>query len=129
MLGSTYDPAIQVVQDGCASDEESAIAISSSRCSTPKSRRWASGKEGNRAMNIQTLQAFFMWCTIINGALLVIWTIILAFAPGWMYRVQSRRFSIPRDTFNILMYAFLGVFKVLFLLFNAVPFVALVVIG
>jgi hypothetical protein len=85
-------------------------------------------KEGRRTMNIQTLQAFFMWCTIINGALLVTWTVILAFAPDWMYRVQSWRFPIPRDTFNILMYAFLGVFKMLFLLFNVVPFVALVII-
>jgi hypothetical protein len=63
-------------------------------------------------MNIQTLQASFMRCTIINGALFDISTISLAFALDWMYRVQTGRFQIPRDTFNIL-YAFLGVFKML----------------
>ena len=79
-------------------------------------------------MNIQTLQTFFMWCTVINGAVLVIWTTIFAFAPEWVHCVQSRRFPIPRDTFNILMYAFLGMFKMLFLLFSVVPFVSLVLI-
>lgn len=80
-------------------------------------------------MNIHTLQTFFTWCTVINGVLLLVWTAILAFAPEWVYRIQSRRFPIPRETFNIVMYTFLGMFKLLFILFNVVPLVSLLLIA
>ena len=80
-------------------------------------------------MNIQTLTTFFMWCTIINGALLVLWTTMCMLAPGLVYRTQSKWFSIPRETFNVVIYFFLGLFKVVFLVFNVVPYVALLIVG
>jgi len=80
-------------------------------------------------LNIQTLTTFFMWCTIINGALLVLWTTMCMLAPGLVYRTQSKWFSIPRETFNVVIYFFLGLFKVVFLVFNVVPYVALLIVG
>lgn len=80
-------------------------------------------------MSIQSLTAFFMWCTIIDGALLVIWTVAFLFAPDLVYRTQRRWFPIPRETFNVIMYSFLGLFKIVFLAFNAVPYVALLIVG
>ena len=80
-------------------------------------------------MDIQTLTRFFMWCTILNGSLLVLWTSMCILAPDWVYRLQSKWFPISRETFNVVIYSFLGVFKIIFLVFNAVPYVALVIIG
>ena len=80
-------------------------------------------------MDIQTLTLFFMWCTIMNGALLSLWTIICILAPDLVYRTQNKWFPIPRETFDVIMYSFLGVFKIIFLLFNVVPFVALLIVG
>ena len=80
-------------------------------------------------MDIQTLTTFFMWCTIINGALLVLWTTMLIMAPDLVYRTQSKWFPIPRETFNVVIYAFLGLFKIVFLIFNVVPYVALLIVG
>ena len=80
-------------------------------------------------MDIQTLTAFFMWCTIINGILLTSWTMVCMLAPNLVYRTQSRWFPIPRETFNVVIYAFLGVFKIAFLVFNLVPWFALLIIG
>ena len=34
-------------------------------------------------MDIQTLTTFFMWCTVIDGALLLLWTTILYVGPGF----------------------------------------------
>jgi len=79
-------------------------------------------------LDIQTLTAFFMWCTIINGGLLMLWTVFFAFAPKLVYRTQSAWFPIPRETFNIILYSFLGVFKIFFLVFNLVPYLALLII-
>jgi hypothetical protein len=80
-------------------------------------------------MSIETLTAFFMWCTIINGALLVCWTGACLLIPDLVYRTQSRCFPISRETFNAVIYGFLGAFKIVFLVFNLVPFVALLIIG
>ncbi|NQT40829.1 MAG: hypothetical protein HQ581_25260 [Planctomycetes bacterium] len=80
-------------------------------------------------MDIQTLTNFFMWCTIINGALLALWTILCMFPLDWVYRTHSKWFPISRETFNVAMYGFLGLFKIFFLVFNAVPYVALLIIG
>ena len=80
-------------------------------------------------MDIQTLTAFFMWCTIINGGLLALWTAMCILAPELVYRTQSKWFPIPRETFSVVIYSFLGLFKILFLVFNVVPYVALLIIG
>ena len=80
-------------------------------------------------MDIQTLTTFFMWCTIINGALLTLWITIFMLAPDLVYRTQSKWFPIPRETFNVVFYSFLGLFKIIFLVFNVVPYVALLIVG
>ena len=80
-------------------------------------------------MDIQTLTTFFMWCTIMNGALLVLWTTMLIVAPDLVYRTQSKWFPIPRETFDVVIYSFLGFFKIVFLVFNVVPYVALLTVG
>ena len=80
-------------------------------------------------MDIQTLTRFFMWCTIINGSIMILWTTIFLLAPDFVYRVKGKCFHIPRESFNVIVYSFLGLFKIFFLVFNAVPFVALLIIG
>ena len=80
-------------------------------------------------MDIPTLTKFFMWCTIINGGILALWTLFCMFTPNLVYRTQSTFFPIPRETFDVLIYSFLGLFKIFFLVFNVVPWVALVIIG
>ncbi|MCF7675226.1 MAG: hypothetical protein K9N23_12765 [Akkermansiaceae bacterium] len=80
-------------------------------------------------MNIQNLTSFFKWCTIINGSLLIIWTLCCILAPDLLYRTQSIWFPISRETFNVVIYSFLGFFKIVFLFFNVVPYVALLITG
>jgi len=80
-------------------------------------------------MDIPTLTSFFMWCSIINGILLSFWVIICLLAPDLVYRVQSKWFPISRESYTIIIYSFLGLFKIFFLMFNLVPYLALVIIG
>ncbi len=80
-------------------------------------------------MDVQTLTRFFMWCTIFNGGLLVLWAAMLLSAPNLVYRMQSVWFPIPRETFNVVIYSFLGAFKIVFLVFIVVPYVALLIVG
>ena len=80
-------------------------------------------------MDIQTLTSFFMWCTIINGGILVLWLVIFMTAPNLVYRTQSRWFSISREQFDLIYYCFLGGFKIFFMFFSLVPWIALSIIG
>lgn len=80
-------------------------------------------------MDIQVLTTFFMWCTIINGGLLVLWVLCQMGIPGLVYRTQAAFFPMEREKFNQVFYLFLGIYKIFFVIFNAVPFVALLIIS
>ncbi|HIO92306.1 MAG TPA: hypothetical protein EYG68_05595 [Leucothrix mucor] len=80
-------------------------------------------------MDMQTLTLFFMWCTIINGGILTLWSIFFMFSPDLIYRLQSRWFPVPRETFSAIFYLLIGLFKIFFLTFNLVPYLALLMMG
>ncbi len=80
-------------------------------------------------MDTQTLQSFFMWCTIINVGLFAYVAILSMFAPDWICRVQSKFFPLSKDAFTVAIYSFLGLFKIFILMFNLVPYLALVIMG
>jgi len=80
-------------------------------------------------MDVETLTSFFMWCTIFDGGLLIFWSLFCLFAPNLVYRVQSAWFPMPRETFDVVIYSFIGAFKLLFIVFNVVPYLALLMIG
>ena len=79
-------------------------------------------------MNIQKLTAFFMWCTIINGVLLILSLIIGVAGLDWAYSIQGNLFHISREVYNVVYYSFLGLYKIIWLAFNVVPYVALLII-
>ena len=76
-----------------------------------------------------TLTTFFMWCTIINGSLLLIGALFLKLAPDFVYRAKTKWFPIPRETFNVVIYSSLVLFKIAFVVLNLVPYVALRIMG
>ena len=80
-------------------------------------------------MDISTLSAFFMWCTIINGALFAFWSIFIFAAPDLVYRTQSRFVPITREQFNFSMYTLMGLFKFGLIFLNLVPWIALSIVG
>ena len=80
-------------------------------------------------MDIQTLTAFFMWCTILNVALLVLSGLICLYAGDWVYGIHGKWFSISRETFNVAIYSFIGVYKIFILAFNLIPYIALLIVG
>jgi len=55
--------------------------------------------------------------------------VFFVFAPEFVYRIQSIWFPIPRETYNVIIYSFLGLFKIVFIVFSIVPYVSLLIIG
>jgi len=79
-------------------------------------------------MSILTLINFFMWCTIINACILVLSTIFLVFASDFMYRKHTKWFPMPKESFNVVIYSSLVIFEIVFVIFNLVPLVALLIV-
>jgi hypothetical protein len=75
------------------------------------------------------MDTVFMWCTIINGSLLVLSFLICAFAGDWVYRMHTKWFPISREAFNVAIYSFIGLFKIFVLGCNLVPYIAFVIAG
>ena len=80
-------------------------------------------------MDIDSIRAFFMWCTILNLGLLCVSSLICICCKDWAYKMHSKWFPISRNAFNVAMYGFLGFFKILVLIFNLVPYLALLILG
>lgn len=77
-------------------------------------------------MDINRVFQFFQWCTIINGVLLLFTTFVIMLMPNRIYRLHSRCFSLSRDSFNVIVYAYLGLFKLFFIFFNLMPYLVLI---
>ncbi len=80
-------------------------------------------------MTIETLTAFLMWCTILNVGLLFLAFVMLTFSGDMTYRIHTKMFPMPRETFNVLIYSFIGMYKIFVFVFNIVPWIALTIIA
>ncbi len=80
-------------------------------------------------MNIEIIRAFFGWCTVINGVFLLLALLFCANASDWVYKMHSKWFPIKREAFTLTMYCFTGGMKILFIMLNLVPYLALVILG
>lgn len=80
-------------------------------------------------MDLQTLTNFFMWCTVINGGLLIFWILTWMVASDQVYVIQTKFFPMSRERFDVVFYCFLGAFKIFFIFFNATPFIVLLILG
>ena len=80
-------------------------------------------------MNVETLKAFFMWCSIINFGLLILSFVMMITIGDLAYRIHSKWFPMPRQTFTVAIYSLLGFYKIAWFVFNVVPWVALLIVG
>lgn len=80
-------------------------------------------------MDIEMLTRFFMWCTILNAGLLMVSFLILGFAGDSVYKLHSKWFPMSRETSNVVLYSFLGAYKIVIFVFNAVPWAVLTIIS
>lgn len=81
-------------------------------------------------MDIQMLKEFFMWSSIISVSVMVFWTLVFMAIPDLVYKSQKWVFpKMTRDNFDLIMYCYIGIFKIFFIIFNLIPFLVLLIIG
>jgi hypothetical protein len=79
-------------------------------------------------MNINIIRALFMWCTIINGGLLTGTFLFYLLARNFATTVHSKLFNVPKEMANTMYYSFIELYKMLWILFNLVPWIVLLII-
>ncbi|MGH1486130.1 MAG: DUF6868 family protein [Cellvibrionaceae bacterium] len=79
-------------------------------------------------MEIDILIRFLGWCSIINIGVLLYWAVFLIFAPEWTYRYTARFLEVSRERFNEIHFNLIGVFKILVIIFNIIPYFSLKII-
>ena len=80
-------------------------------------------------MSITAAQGFFMWCTIMNGGLLIFTWVMGMCAAEWFSPIHSRVFSVSPETVRIVAYAFILLYKLFWLVFCVIPWLALLLVG
>lgn len=80
-------------------------------------------------MSTEVTRNFFLWCTVINYGLLLMWFLFFLFAHDWMQRLHYRWFHLSADQFNALNYGLMMLFEIGIILFNLIPFVVLCIIS
>jgi hypothetical protein len=76
-------------------------------------------------MTIETARGFFLWCSVINYAILLLWVALATLGRGWMYRWSSRFFRVSPEQFDLVNIGGITLYKLGVLLLNLVPCIAL----
>jgi len=76
-------------------------------------------------MDIEVVRNALLWCTVINYGLLMFWFALYALPHRWMHRLWGRWFRLTTEQFDAINFAGIVLYKVGILLFNLVPYVAL----
>jgi hypothetical protein len=80
-------------------------------------------------MSIDVVRNAFLWCTVINYVLLVVWFLLYVLPHEWLYRLCVRWFRLTAEQFDAVNFAGIALYKLGILLFNLVPYVALRIVG
>jgi hypothetical protein len=79
-------------------------------------------------MSIETARSFFLWCSVINYAILLVWVVLATLGRDWVYRLWSRVFRLSLEQFDILNIGGITLYKTGIVLFNIVPCIALYIV-
>jgi hypothetical protein len=80
-------------------------------------------------MSIDIVRNVFLWCTVINYVLLVVWFLLYVLPHEPLYRLWGRWFHLTAEQFDAINFGGIALYKLGILLFNLVPYVALRIVG
>ena len=79
-------------------------------------------------MSLKTLKTFFFWMTLINFLILVISTVGVVALTQEMKVIHSQMFQVPSDELSQVYLEYLAWYKLLWMIFNLVPYISLRVV-
>ena len=76
-------------------------------------------------MTIEQITAVLGWCTVINSAVLLLATLMLILMKDFAARVHGGLFRLSPAALEAQYFQYLAQYKLLILVFNLVPYLAL----
>lgn len=76
-------------------------------------------------MTTETLTEFFGWASVINIALLLIFTILLIVMRGSISQLHSKLFGLDQKDLERAYFQYLGQYKIAMIVLSIVPYIAL----
>lgn len=79
-------------------------------------------------MTAEMIRNFLMWCAIINYAILILWVGWFVVAHDSMKSLNDAVIRRKIENFDSIHYAGIAIYKIGILLFNIVPWIALIIV-
>lgn len=80
-------------------------------------------------MTLIAIRDVLQWCFIINMGLLVWWFLLITVTHDWVYKMHSKWFKVSVEQFDLTHYAGIAFFKVIIMVFNLAPYIALCIVA
>jgi hypothetical protein len=80
-------------------------------------------------MSLAVARSTLLWCTLINYGLLIVWMLLMAAPREGLYRLWGRWFPLSAEQFDAINFGGIVLYKLLILVFNLVPYIALLIVG
>ncbi|MGB0992310.1 MAG: DUF6868 family protein [Akkermansiaceae bacterium] len=74
---------------------------------------------------IARLESLLGYCTLLSGGLLILTTIALTLMKGAILKIHSKLTGLTEEQLNKGYFDYLSNFKIVFLMFNLIPYIAL----
>ena len=79
-------------------------------------------------MTLENLREFLLWCMVINVGLLIFSSLMILALRNWVYPLHAKMFRLPEEKIASANYKFIAFYKILIIVFNVVPYIALRII-
>ena len=80
-------------------------------------------------MELDTLQSLLGWCLAINMILYLLYVAMMLGAREWLVRRNAKWFALEPDRVRPILYQFLGAYKLLIIVLNFAPWLAVVIVN
>lgn len=82
----------------------------------------------SKNMSLEQLTDLFKWMAIINVGVLVLSTVSIVLLKNVMAKYHSKLFGIKEEHVSLMAYGYLGMYKILIIVFILVPYLSLIIV-
>lgn len=80
-------------------------------------------------MTLAQVTSVFGWMTVINIVIYMLAAAFIIFGRNWLVELQSRMMGVPVEDWPRLYVDYLSRYKIALLMFNVVPYIALLLVS
>ena len=79
-------------------------------------------------MDIDTLQALFFWCMVVNTGIYAFTAIAVLALRDLVCKIHKKMFGLDKETVRRSIHMYLAAYKLLITFFNFAPWIAILII-